>query len=106
VNQPEVLTRRDLLLAAATLAAVAGFDPVRAALAAESLDPLPASGMDDDRFMALSAVLTGHYGLDAALGSALLLAMRDNGESDGLARLYESLRAAAGDAAAVAAISA
>jgi hypothetical protein len=106
VDQSVILTRRYLLSGAATAAALAGFDPMRAALAAESLDPLAASGLDDDGFMALSAVLTGHDRLNAFLGSALFQAMRDNGQADGLAGLYESLRAAAGNADAVSMVAA
>jgi hypothetical protein len=104
VNHSEALTRRGLLSGAVTIAAFTGFDPMRAALAAQSLVPLAPSGMDDDRFMALSVVLTGHGGLDATLGSALLEAMRDNGQADGLDGLYESLRAAAGNVDVVSAI--
>jgi hypothetical protein len=50
-------------------------DPVRVALAAQTLDPLPASGLDVEGFMALSVVLAGHDGLNATLGQSLFGAL-------------------------------
>ena len=96
------LSRRGLLSGAAMLTTAFGLDPVRMARAAGALDPLPASGIDEESFLALSVVLTGHENLDASLGTLLLRAMLENGQAEGLSALHEALRIAAGDPDAVA----